>query len=136
MSAIGPEEAKVLVGLNARPARLLRWEGMDSQARHCFIGLFNGAWQVGMLFKAHELTIGKAECEWGWPGDWEKLAALGLITFDIEQRPNHPDIGGRTAHLIWHVTDKGWEVREDDLAYSRELMAAREADLVSPNAKP
>ena len=122
----GPKETAVRATLATRPAGIL--EGFERGVRNCFKGLFNGASREGHIWPNGAFKVGKAECEWGWPGDWEKLRDAGLLTFRLDARPNHPSIGGSTTYVPYSITDKGWDVREDDIAYFRELMAAREKD--------
>jgi len=126
----GPKENAVRATLATRPAGIL--DAFDNRVSNCFAGLFNGARREGIIWPNGSLFVCKAECEWGWPGDWEKLRDAGLLTFRLEERPNHPSIGGTTAYVPWSITKKGWDVRDDDLAYFNELMDARRKDESPP----
>jgi len=123
----GPKETAVRATLAKRPAGALATLPRD--VRYCFAGLFNGAFQHNAYVTAKgHFSCGKAECEWGWPGDWEKLRDAGLITFSTERKDAPGAIDGYHVKVTWGITDEGWKVRDDDLAYFRELMAARDQD--------
>lgn len=120
----GPRENAVRETLPKRPAGELHL--MTREQGWCFAGLFNGALKHSTRIMNGRFFCGKAECEWGWPGDWEALRDAGLITFKRE-REDYAD-GGHGEVVTWDITDKGWKVRDDDLAWTRELMAARRMD--------
>lgn len=129
---MGPLEQKVRDSLKSRAAGVLDAisgpVGAFERADNVFAALFNGATSEGTFWPNGRLFIGKAEAEWGWPAQWEKLRDAGLIEYELYETPNHPSFGGTTTKLRWSITDKGWEVRNDDLAYFREVMAARDQD--------
>lgn len=127
---MGPKEQTVRETLSNRPAGLL--EAISREATRCFAGLFNGARSHGWIGQGGGLIIGKAECQWDWEKTWPELRDAGLITWTTEDRPNHPDFGGHTTHIDWKITDKGWDVREDDLRYFNELMTAMTDDEKCP----
>lgn len=118
-------EQAVRATLANRPAGVLA--GLPHDAETCFAGLFNGALGTGTVYPGG-LFIGKSECERNWPEAWEALREAGLVEWRLEEVPNHPKVGGFTTKLHWSVTDKGWEVRDDDLAWFRELMTAMRRD--------
>lgn len=126
MKRVGAEEAAIRATLAGRPAGVLA--GEDRRIWRTFTALFCGALPVGIVHADGGLSIGKAECEWDWLEVWPKLQALGLICWYVDMTPNHPKFGGHSMKLQWWVTDYGWAVRDDDLAYYRSLMAAIEAD--------
>lgn len=121
----GPKEAAVRATLPSRPAGII--QNVENNVNGCFAGFFNGCLSKGSLHNGH-LSIGKSECEWDWEETWGKLRELGLITWTTEQVPNHHTIGGHTTYVHLTITDKGWEVRNDDLKWFRELMDARDQD--------
>jgi len=115
------EEMKVRKGLKKRPAGILAAIKRDEKkypAHLTFAALFNGAIQ-GRTTEKGGVFFGKAEAEWGWPHAWEQLRAAGLIEFRVDTE---------AGKIHWHITEKGYEVRQDDMAYFRELMAAMDAD--------
>lgn len=122
---MGPNETAVRKTLAARPSVLLREQ--PPQVRNCFAGLFNGARQ-GMLWPDGSLSVGKAECEWDWKNVWERLRELGLVEYRLEELDAPGAISGKMTKFYWSITDKGWLIREDDLAYHRALMDAMDAD--------
>jgi len=119
-------EIAVRATLKDRPAGILselpRVEG-KYPASNVFAALFNGARQ-GYAIPNGRVFFGKAEAEWGWPHAWEELMQAGLIIFSLD--------GNRVA---WAITNKGMEVRNDDLAYFRELMKAMDLDEADALAK-
>lgn len=121
----GPREIEVRATLKGRLAGALH--DLPRSVRHCFAGLFNGARREGWI-TSRGLFVGKAECEWGWPSDWDALRDAGLIEYRLEDVPNHPNVGGTTTHLHWSITEQGWRVREDDIAWSNALSAAMDED--------
>lgn len=118
-----------------RPAGLLERIELPEEKRsdshgsveNTFAALFNGARQ-GWGHPERGPSFGKAEAEWGWPNAWYALRDAGLITITetIEDAPGL--VGGKSLRVEWGVTELGWQVRDDDLAYFRELMSARRAD--------
>lgn len=108
----------------------------DCKPERTFAALFNGARQRGW-YATHgpnpHPIFGKAEAEWGWPHDFETLRDAGLITFTISESDAPGLIGGKSTDIEWQITNKGWEVRKDDLAYFRALMDAMAADEASQN---
>jgi hypothetical protein len=122
----GPREQAVRATLNDRPAGIIY--SASRRAQRCFAGFFNGALSRGHVTPSGGLFIGKAECEWDWQNTWAELKTLGLIEWTDEHRPNHPDIGGTSHYVHVSITDKGREVRADDLKWFNELMDAKRAD--------
>lgn len=117
-------EQAVRESLQNRPAGALQQWGRGGGHRSVsatFASLFNGA-QKGSIFPNGVFKCGKAEAEWGWPENWDRLVEAGLITYDIVDGP------GDWKTVNWSITDKGWDIREDDLAYFKELMDAKDAD--------
>jgi len=94
-----------------RPAGIIK--AAPHNVQNCFAGIFNGAHDKAWLRPDGSLFIGKAECEWDWQDTWGALKELGLVEWRLEERPNHPGVGGATTYFIWNVTDKGFVVRED-----------------------
>ncbi len=123
---VGPKEQAVRDTLPNRPAGIIN--AVENKVSDCFAGIFNGCGSRGYLSADDGLKIGKAECEWSWRETWGALKSLGLIDWTEEEKPNHPDIGGTSRYVHLTVTDKGHDVREDDLKWFRELMDARRAD--------
>lgn len=125
----GPREQDVWDGLRVRPAGVIN--ATSRLANGCFAGLFNGANQKGVIFKPGQSpSFGKAECEWAWPDGWNELKALGLVEWTETEQPCHPSFGDvpPMIYIHWTVTERGWQVRDDDLKWFRELMNARQAD--------
>ena len=121
MSDDGPKEKAVRDTLTNRPAgELTKLEREDSR---CFTAMFNGAHTPGRIFGKMGLKCGKAECEWNWPEGWKRLQDAGLIEFNIVTRePASFD------EVHFRITGRGHTVREDDIKWFNELMAARHAD--------
>ena len=125
---MGPKEAAVRATLANRPASILYLDGtIGHQINRCFAGLFNGARQ-GHLTPNGGLFLGKAECEWDWEEVWPALQALELVEYRLEEVPAPGAVSGKMTKFHWSITDKGHDVREDDIKYFRELMDARTAD--------
>lgn len=139
----GPKELAVRATLSERPAGLIERIELPPEKRsdahgsveNTFAALFNGARQ-GYGHPERGPSFGKAEAEWGWPNAWYALRDAGLITIteSIEEAPGA--VGGKSLRVEWGVTDLGWQVRDDDLAYFRELMDARRADEADAIAIP
>ena len=124
----GPKEQAVWDGVTSRPAGIIN--GASKDANRCFAALFNGA-RKGWCSKPDAApSFGKAEAEWAWPHGWSELKALGLVTWTSKEVPCHPSFGNvpPMVDIEWTITDKGWDVRDDDLKWFRELMDARDAD--------
>jgi len=119
MSEPGPLEQAVRDSMAARPANEIAKQSV--RVRGCFAGLFNGAKSEGFVHESG-LSIGKAECEWGWPEDWDTLRDAGLIEYRMIDGPRG------SKRLVWSITAKGMDVRTDDVRAFRELMAARDDD--------
>jgi len=114
------EEMKVRKGLKSRPAGILAAIKRNKNrysASSVFAALFNGARQG--LISGNGVFFGKAEAEWGWPHAWEQLRNAGLVEYRVDTA---------AGRIHWRITEKGHEVRQDYLAYFRELDAALEAD--------
>lgn len=132
MTDWGPEEMRVIATLPDRPAGLLEKIELAEDERgdaygtvdRTFAALFNGA-MSGRMMHGDTPWFGKAEAEWGWPNAWAALRDAGLVTWEIK-RETHP--GGDFDYFHWQITDLGWKVRDDDLAYFRERMNARDKD--------
>lgn len=122
----GPREKAIRATLPNRPAGILA--GATKEAQRCFAGFFNGASGTGHVSPTGGLHIGKAECEWDWQKTWPELKALGLLEWTEEDRPNHTDIGGVSRYVYPSITEKGCEVRRDDLKWFNELMDAMPAE--------
>ena len=120
---MGPRETAVRAGLGERPCGAL-YAGEDAEAsrleRVTFAALFNGAGQ-GLIGPAG-FSCGKAEAEMGWPGAWAGLQTKGLISF--ETGPEGP----AGIPVEWSVTAAGYQARNDDLRFFRELMGAIDLD--------
>jgi hypothetical protein len=97
-----------------RPADILK--SASREAQRCFAGIFNGARREGHLWGDDALFIGKAECEWGWRDTWSELKALGLVDYRLEEVSAPGAVSGKMTKFYCEVTEKGWDVREDDLA--------------------
>ena len=123
---IGKNEKAIRDGLKDRPA--FRRRNLSREAQITFDGLFNGALSKGSFNKNGALFIGKAECEWHWPDAYNELRDTGLLEYRTYEVDNHSDIGGQTTFLDWRITELGWEVRQDDLAYFNESLEAMEQD--------
>lgn len=123
----GPLEQAVWNELETRPAGVINRAGLH--ARNCFAALFNGA-RRGTIFKPGQIPFfGKAEAEWAWPDGWNELKQLGLVKWTEVERPCHPSFNAPPmVDIEWSITDRGREVRTDDLKWFNELMDAREAD--------
>jgi hypothetical protein len=119
------KEQQVRDTLPNRPAGMIN--GLSREAQTTFAGLFNGGYKQGWFLPNGSLHMGKAECEWHWPAAYEELRDAGLIKYHTEDRP-HAKGGGSTTYLINEITERGWDVREDDLKWFRELMDAMRAD--------
>jgi len=131
----GPREQGVFDTLPNRPAGIIN--AAEDRVSSCFAGIFNGCLARGHLSQDDSLKIGKAECEWDWRETWGELKRLGLIDWTEEETPNHPSVGGTSRYVHLTVTDKGREVRDDDMRWFRELMDARTADeMKDPLEKP
>lgn len=125
---MGPKEKALRESYASRPHAMLdrikAAEGGDPHGTPevVFRALFRGTMNECRVYDdGKSIFTGKAESEWGWPHSWEALRDAGLIAFRIEER-------GPLKRLIWEVTDLGWAVRDDYLAYGKELSEAREAD--------
>jgi hypothetical protein len=125
MSEPGPLERAVRDSMAARPANEIAKQSV--RVRGCFAGLFNGALSEGSVNAENGLFIGKAECEWGWPEDWDTLRDAGLIEYRLVDGPK-VKMGKPWKRLLWSITEKGMNVRTDDVRAFRELMAARDDD--------
>lgn len=124
----GPAKAVARATLKGRPARALYEISLDEDARvttpECtFAALFNGARQ-GNGVPGFGMSFGKAEAEWGWPKAWEALRDAGLIDFEVTTYDAPGAVGGIAERVTWSITDKGREVRADDLAWHREMSDA------------
>lgn len=127
----GPKENAVRATRTNRPSGIL--DTLDPNVERCFAGLFHGASQHNAYVTANgRFWCGKAECEWGWPGDWEKLRDAGLIEFTTKREDAPGAKGGYHIKVDWKIPEKGWKVREDDLAWFNALMDARDADKNAP----
>jgi hypothetical protein len=124
---MGPKESAVRMTLGQRPAGEL-YHDADPRVRRCFTGLFNGA-RHGHVTGNDGLFLGKAECEWDWEEVWPAMKGQDLVDYNIEE-VTHPS-GHISKEFRWLITDKGHEVRTDDIKYFRELMAAMEEDEAS-----
>jgi len=123
----GPREAAAYATRTGRASGVL--DTISREASRCFTGLFNGASQHSAYVTSKgSFFCGKAECEWGWPKDWEDLRDQGLITFSTDRQDAPGAIDGYHVKVTWDITEKGWKVREDDLAWFGELMDARRQD--------
>ena len=71
----------------------------------------------GHVLADGSLSIGKAECEWGWRETWSHLKAAGLIDWRSD---------GDRIHLT--ITPRGLEVWRDNVDWRRELSDAVAAD--------
>lgn len=122
----GPNEVRVRETMQHRLAGVL--DALPMRARDCFAGLFNGALQHNARVdpRNDSLFIGKAECEWDWRESWSALQNSGLVTFTLT--PTTYESGHQTILFAWDITEKGWKVREDDIAWYREFVAAKDAD--------
>lgn len=122
----GPKEQAVWDARLNRPAGVIL--AASKEASRCFAGIFNGCSSRGVIFKpdTDHLSIGKAECEWDWRKTWGELKSLGLIDWREEDVPCHD--GRKMIYVHLSVTEKGHEVRDDDLAFFRQLMDARDVD--------
>ena len=74
------------------------------------------------------MSIGKAECEWSWRETWGTLKTLGLIEWREETVSAPGAKSGTMTYVYLTVTDKGHDVREDDLKWFREFTEAQRAD--------
>lgn len=123
---IGPNEQAVRSTIERRPAGLLRKlprrPSIEGTATGTFASLFNGV-RAPWITPNGSFFAGKAEAEWGWPETWEQLRDAGLIDFEIHE-PN--DAGFRD--VTFEITELGWKVRNDDIAYSREISRAIKLD--------
>lgn len=72
--------------------------------RTTFLSLFNGA-RRGYIWPNGSISFGKAEAEWGWPSDWERLKELGIVKFDLTDQ-----------HVEWEITNLGYALRDVQLA--------------------
>lgn len=128
---VGPKERAVRATLPNRPAAVLyERDDITRKINHCFAGLFNGARSRGWISPPRAgLFLGKSECEWDWQQVWPAMRNLGLVDYYTQERPA-PFTSGIPWRIDFHwwITDKGWDVREDDLRYFRELTAAMDAD--------
>lgn len=122
----GPRETKVRASLSSRPAGII--QGASREAQWCFAGLFNGARGTGWLTPNGNLSIGKAECEWNWKDTWAELCRLQLLQWGTHTKYAPGSVDLMITVVTPAITDKGLDVRSDDLAYHRELMAALDAD--------
>lgn len=123
---MGPKEQAVRATLPGRPAAMLYEEtDLGRKIFSCFAGLFNGAFQ-GRITAKGGLFVGKAECEWDWQEVWPAMKELGLVDYSIDE-VTHPS-GYVSKNLHWNITEKGFEVRDDDIKYFRELMDAMAED--------
>ena len=121
----GPKEQAVWDTLESRPAGVINRAGRE--ANLCFAALFNGARNGMAPASGWKPTFGKAEAEWAWPDGWNELRDLGLVEWKEIQRPYHPSFPPM-VEIVWSITEKGWEVRNDDLAWFREIINVRDQD--------
>lgn len=121
----GPREQAVWDTLPSRPAGIIN--ATPNDVNGCFAGIFNGCQSRGSLYE-DSLKIGKAECEWNWRHTWGALKALGLIDWREETVDAPGAKSGKATWVHLTVTDKGHDVREDDVKWFRELMNARRED--------
>ena len=124
----GPREQSVFDSLNGRPAGVIN--RASREANSCFAALFNGARNGTIFVPGQKPVFGKAEAEWAWPNGWNELRDLGVVEWREIERPCHPSFGDvpPMISIEWVVTEKGWQVRVDDLNWFRELMDARSRD--------
>jgi hypothetical protein len=129
MSKITREEIRAT--LADRPAGILErihFEGEDRfcRADYTFAALFNGAINPAHYVPAAGMGTffaGKAEAERGWPLAWEALRDAGLIEYREEEVAAPGAVGGKMIDVHWSVTALGWQVREDDLAFYKEMVS-------------
>lgn len=119
-------EQLVLESLGDRPAGIIASAPIN--VRNCFAGMFNGCKATGSIGLNDHLFIGKAECEWDWRETWGDLKTRGLIDWREETIDAPGAVGGKMTKVHLRITDKGWDVREDDVKWFRELMSARDED--------
>lgn len=121
-------EKAVRDSLLSRPAGVIN--GATREAQGCFAALFNGA-RNGTIFKPGQRPFfGKAEAELAWPDGWNELRGLGLVEWTEREKPCHPSFNAAPMiEIVWQITDKGRDVRDDDLKWFRELMDAQDRDM-------
>jgi hypothetical protein len=120
------EEQAVCETLKTRPAGIIN--GAPRNVQTCFAGLFHGAHSPASYVPGFSFYCGKAECEWDWRETWGALRDLGLMEWSENEEDAPGAVGGKQVKVPWSITDKGWDVREDDLKWFDELLAARRRD--------
>jgi hypothetical protein len=83
----------------------------DDKLRSGFLAMFAGCRSPATVYPNGHFFCGKAECEWIWPGGWEKLRDLGLIEYRIEDVKCHDGAIMKKVHLT--ITKRGDNMRDD-----------------------
>ena len=126
---IGPNAQAVVDNLAGRPAEIIAREPSDVQAT--FRAFFSGAGTPARLLAHNLISSGHDDANRGWPRHWDRLMQIGLIVYFVKE----PETGtavrigsSRKREVHWKITEAGWKVRMDDVAWLVEFKAASIAD--------